>query len=249
MIDICKHIPCCNGFYVINKLNDSPNEMVFYKNPFVQNNIGWFLNKIINIEIHMREIFELNRKPKKTTKSDKLFLKTNICWLYDEDFRDMDDKVKHYFKLSGNYLGVAHQSCFDYVNKTDQHNYFPVLYHHFSKHDNHMVFNDLFNSKVDKIELSVIPSTNEQYICVKYGCVKFLDSLRFKQNILEKLTESLSDQDYIHLKQHFPNHWMLIRKKLAYPFQFYKTLEHYEKPIEDLIKSGKEDYFSKVEIL
>ena len=41
---------------------------------------------------------------------------------------------------------------------------------------------------------------------------------------------------------------MLLKKNLAYPYEFYKTLEDYEKPIEELIKSGKEAYFSKTKI-
>ena len=193
----------------------------------------------------MRELSKLNRKPQITNKSKEFFLKAKICWLCDKDFRNMNHKVRHYCKLSGKYLGAAHQSCIDYVNEADQHKVFPIFYHNFSKYDNHMFFNDLINSKVDKIKFSVIPRTNEEYMCVKYGCNKFLDSMRFQQDSLEKSTESLNDQDCIHLKQPFPNHWMLLKKKLAYPYEFYKTLEIYEKPIEELLKSGKEAYFSK----
>ena len=47
------------------------------------------------------------------------------------------------------------------------------------------------------------PRTNEEYMSVNYGCVKFLDSMRFQQDSLEKLTESLKDDDYIHLKNIF----------------------------------------------
>ena len=63
-IDVCKQIPCCNGFYVINKLNDLPIEMGYYKSPFGQNNVEWFLTKINNIEFQMREFFKQNIKPK-----------------------------------------------------------------------------------------------------------------------------------------------------------------------------------------
>ena len=115
-----------------------------------------------------------------------MFIKANNCCLCDKKFGKVVDKVKQYCKLSGNYLGAAHQSCIDYVNKADQHKVIPVLYHNFSKYDNHMFFNDLINSKVDKINLPVIPRTNEEYMSVKYGCVKFLDSMRFQQDSLEK---------------------------------------------------------------
>ena len=129
----------------------------------------------------------------------------------------------------------------------NQNNFVFVLYHNFSKYDNHMSFNDLFSSKNGKIKLSLIPRTNDENLCVRYGCVKFLDSIRFQQDSIEKLTESLNDQDYIDLKHQFPNNWMILKKKLSYPDEVYKTSEDYEKPIEELIKSGKEAYFSKFE--
>ena len=44
-IDICKQIPSCNGFYVINKINNLPIEMDYYKSSFGENNVKWLLNK------------------------------------------------------------------------------------------------------------------------------------------------------------------------------------------------------------
>ena len=191
--------------------------MDYYKSSFGENIVKWFLNKSNNIEFQMSEFFKQNLQPKNTIKSDKLFLKANICWLCDIEFINIIDKVRHYCKSTGNYLGAAHKSCIDKVNKVNQHKFIPVLYHNFSKYDNHMIFNDLINSKTNKINLTVTPRTNEEYMSVNYGCVRFLDSMRFQQDSLEKLTESLKDDDYIHLKKHFPNHWMLLRNKLAYP--------------------------------
>ena len=82
-------------------------------------------------------------------------------------------------------------------------------------------------------------------MAVNYSCIKFLDSMRFLTSSLEILTETLKDDDYIHLKKHFPNHWMLLKNKLDYPYEFYKTVEDYEGPIEQLINSGNEAYFSE----
>ena len=244
-IDICQQIPTCNGFYVINKINDMPIKMDYYKSTFGENNVKWFLNKINNIEFQMSEFFKQNLKPKITIKSEKSFLKAKFCWLCDINFVNKNEKVKHYCKMTGKYLGASHQTCIDYVNKVNLHKFIPVLYHNFSKYDNHMFFNELINSKVERKNLSVIPRTNEKYMSVNYSCIKFLDSMRFQTDSLEKLTESLKDDDYIHLKKHFPNHWMLLKNKLAYPYEFYKTLEDYERPIDVLLKAGNEAYFSK----
>ena len=244
-IDICKQIPCCNGLYVINKINDMPIKMDYYKSTFGDNNVKWFLDKINNIEFQMSEFFKQNLKPKITIKSEKSFLKANICWLCDINFVNINEKVRHYCKMTGRYLGASHQTCIDYINKVMLHKFIPVLYHKFSKYDNHMFFNELINSKVEKKNLSVIPRTNEEYMSVNYSCIRFLDSMRFLTDSLEKLTESLKDIDYIHLKKHFPDHWKLLKNKLAYPYEFYKTLEDYEKPIDELLKADKEAYFSK----
>ena len=158
----------------------------------------------------MSEFFKQNLKPKITIKSDKLFLKAKFCWLCDINFININEKVKHYCKMTARYSGAAHQTCINYVNKINLDKFIPLLYHNFSKYDNHMFFIELINSRVYKIDLSVIPRTNEEYMSVNYGCVKFLDSMRSQQASLEKLTESLKDDDYIHLKKQFPNHWMLL---------------------------------------
>ena len=39
----------------------------------------------------------------------------------------MIDEVKQNCKVSGNYFGKAHQSCFEYVNIDDQHKIIPIL--------------------------------------------------------------------------------------------------------------------------
>ena len=244
-IDVCKQIPSCNGFYVINKINNLPIKMDYYKSTFGENNVNWFLNKINNIEFQMSEFFKQNLKPKITIKSEKSFLKANICWLCDINFVNINEKVRQYCKMTGKYLGSAHQSCIDYISKVKLHKFIPVLYHNFSKYDCHMFFNELISSKVEKKNLSVIPRNSEEYMSVNYSCIKFLDSMRFLTTSLEKLTETLKDDDYIHLKKHFPNHWMLFKNKLAYPYEVYKTLEDYERPIEDLLKAGNEAYYSK----
>ena len=75
-IDVCNQLPSCNGYYVINKINNLPVEMDYYKSTFGENNVKWFLNKINNIEFQMSEFLKQNLKPKITIKSDKLFFKS-----------------------------------------------------------------------------------------------------------------------------------------------------------------------------
>ena len=46
----------------------------------------------------------------------------------------------------------------------------------FSNYDCHLFFKKLIDRKPDNINLNVIPKTNEEYISVTYGCIRFIDS-------------------------------------------------------------------------
>ena len=45
------------------------------------------------------------------------------------------------------------------------------------------------------------------------------------------------------MKKEFPDNWKLLNKKLAYPYEYFKNLEDYNKDISNLTK---QDYFSKL---
>ena len=45
------------------------------------------------------------------------------------------------------------------------------------------------------------------------------------------------------MKKEFPKNWELLNKKLAYPYEYFKTLEDYNKNISTLTN---QDYFSKL---
>ncbi len=85
--------------------------------------------------------------------------------------------------------------------------------------------------------------TNEEYIAVKYGCIRFFDSYRFLSESLDKLVENLDEDDFKILKKEFPDKWHYLNKKLAYPFEYFNGINDYQKPVDKL---KKEDFFSKV---
>ena len=45
-----------------------------------------------------------------------------------------------------------------------------------------MFFKKLVDKKNDKVKSDIIPKTNEEYISVTYGCIRFIDSYRKKTN-------------------------------------------------------------------
>ena len=58
------------------------------------------------------------------------------------------------------------------------------------------------------------------------------------------MAKNLDIDDFEILKKEFPDKWMYLGKKLAYPYEYFNSIEDYEKPVDDL---KKEEFFSKLE--
>ena len=56
-----------------------------------------------------------------------------------------------------------------------------------------MFFKKLVDLKNDKVRFDIIPKTNEEYISVTYGCIRFIDSYRFLSSSLDSLVKTLND--------------------------------------------------------
>ena len=59
-----------------------------------------------------------------------------------------------------------------------------------------MFFKRLVDSKKDKVECKVFPKTNEEYISVTYGCIRFIDICRFLSSSLDNLVKILVDNSH-----------------------------------------------------
>ena len=101
--------------------------------------------------------------------------------------------------LLGKYRGPAHNNC--NINVTQkQSNFIPFIIHNFSNYDCHMFFKKLVDKKKDKVDFDIIPKTNEEYISVTYGCIRFIDSYRFLSSGLDSLVKTLVDNSHKRLK-------------------------------------------------
>ena len=82
-----------------------------------------------------------------------------------------------------------------------------------------------------------IAKSSENYISVKIGCLKFLDSYSFLDAGLNKLSTTLKSFPSLDVNSMEDD---LFKRKLAYPYEKGKTIESFYKPL----KLGREDYFS-----
>ena len=185
--------------------------------------------------------FQNTKKDNVMTQEDKEdFDKNNNCRFCEKE--KLSDKVRDHFHLTGKYRGSAHTTCNKNV-KQKYSNFIPFAFPNFINYDCHMFFKRLVDSKKDKVKFKIFPKTNEQYILVKYGCIRFIDSYRFLSESLDKLVENLDEDNFEILKKKFADKWQLLNKKLAYPYEYFNSIEDYQKPVDNL---KKEDFFSKL---
>ena len=59
-----------------------------------------------------------------------------------------------------------------------------------------MFFKKLVDLKKDRVKFKITPKTNEEYIAVRYGCIRFIDNYRFLSESLDKLVKNLDDDDF-----------------------------------------------------
>ena len=235
--NIYKQNPVCNGYYIVS---DLPSVLQSgYVSNFGPNNVDWFVDEIIKLENKMNFYFkntnvELNMLPE----DEYNFENSDKCWFCELPFEST--KVRDHCHLTGKYRGAAHESCNINVKK-QQSGFIPVMFHNFSKYDCHLFFKTLL-SKSKSQKLKVIPKTNEDYISVNFGCIRFIDSYRFLQSSLDSLVKSLQ-ADLVLLNKEFPENVDLLNKKLAYPYEYFNSFEDYDVPFDSL---SKESYYSKL---
>ena len=107
----------------------------------------------------------------------------------------MSDKVRDHCHLTGKNKGTADSNC--NINVTqDKSNFIAFIFHNFSNYDWLMFFKKLVDKKNDEVKVDIVPKTNEEYISVTYGCIRFIDSYRFLPSSLVSLVKTLVDNSH-----------------------------------------------------
>ena len=226
--NIFKQNPVLNGYYIISELEDVL-KSDYYQSPLGYDNVDWFVDEVIILENKMAFYFKNTKKDIiMTEENEEDFRNNNICRFCEKEI--LSDKVRDHCHLTSKYRGPAHSKC--NINVTQkQSNFIPFIFHNFSIYDCHMFFKKLVDKKKDKVDFEIIPKTNEEYISVTYGCIRFIDSYRFLSSGLDSLVKNLDEDDFKILKKEFPDKWQYLNKKLAYPYEYFNSIDDYKKPV------------------
>ena len=195
--NIYKQNPILNGYHIVSELEDVL-KSDYYKSPLGYDNVDWFVDEIIKLENKMAFYFKnTNKDIIMTEENEEDFRNDNVCRFCEKEISS--DKIRDHCHLTGKYRGPAHNTC--NINVTEkQSNFIPFIFHNFSNYDCHMFFKKLVDKKKDKVDFEIIPKTNEEYISVTYGCIRFIDSYRFLSSGLDSLVKTLVDNSNKTLK-------------------------------------------------
>ena len=181
-----------------------------------------------------------NRDIIMTQEDEEDYKNNNNCRFCEKEI--LSDKVRDNCHLTSKYRRPAHHNC--NINVTQkQSNFMRFIFHNFSNYDCHIFLKKLVDLKNVKVKFDNIPKTNEEYISVTYGCIRFKDSYRFLSHSLDKLVKNIDEDDYNILKKEFPDTWQHLNKKIAYPYEYFNSIDDYTKPVGKL---GNENFFSKL---
>ena len=186
-----------NGYHIISELEDVL-KSEYYKSPLGYDNVDWFVDEVIKLENKMAFYFKNTKKDINMKDEDEEdYRNSDICRFYEKEI--ITDKVRDHCHLTGKYRGPTHSKC--NINVTQkQSSFIPFIFHNFSNYDCHMFFEKRVDKKKDEVDFDIIPKTNEEYISVTYGCIRFIDSYRFLSSGLGSLVKTIVDNDHKKLK-------------------------------------------------
>ena len=164
-----------------------------------------------------------------------------------------DTPVRDHCHVTGNFRGIAHQSCNLQCSKT---NAIPIIMHNMGKYDSHLFIRALARSNDQKgKDINVIAQNIEHFktfsidvnVDTKVGKngkgynkkirLQFKDSLQFLNASLDKLAQGVPDDEFHVTRKHLPTtknavsdekKFRLLRKKGIYPYEWMDNFDKFK---------------------
>ena len=169
------------------------------------------MNDVLKLKIKMVFYFKNTKKDIIMTQENKEGFDNKInCQFCGKEL--VCDKVRDHCHLTGKYRGPAHSICNTNVIQ-QQSKIIAFIFHNFGFYGCHMFLKRLVDLKNNKVKFKIIPKTNEKYISVSYGCIRFIDSYRILSSSLDNLVKILDEDDFKMLKEVFLDKGHYLNKK------------------------------------
>ena len=184
-----------------------------------------FLRSMIGLENEFLGYLKSGGKPIVISDAQReLASRASLCYLCDTPLGA--DRVLDHDHVSGEFLGVAHDSC----NLQRREKLKIVAFaHNFSGYDSHLIIPHLTDVQDQIRDTFAIPLNTQKFKMLKFNRLVFLDSTAFLPDSLSKLVDTLkaSNHTFPILAQRFPRlrQRELLTRKGVYPYSYATSIE------------------------
>ena len=194
--------------------------------------------KEINYKIYRNE----KKEPILSEYEEEEFQEATECYICENIFEELTNKVREHTHLSGEYRGAACQSCNTKEGKTSK--LIPVFFHNGSNYDFHFIIEELMKYEDDYNKVQLLSKNSENYISIDYGSnykkIRFLDSYRFMVKGLSDVAKSMVE--FPILDKYFKGDISLLKQKGYYPYEYIDSIDR----LNETSLPPKESFFSSL---
>ena len=194
--------------------------------------------KEINYKIYRNE----KKEPILSKYEEEEFQEATECYICENIFEELTNKVREHNHLSGEYRGAACQSCNTKEGKTCK--LIPVFFHNGSNYDFHFIIEELMKYEDDYNKVQLLSKNSENYISIDYGSnykkIRFLDSYRFMVKGLSDVAKSMVE--FSILDKYFKGDISLLKQKGYYPYEYIDSIDR----LNETSLPPKESFFSSL---
>ena len=252
-----KHTACSFGYKVVchydNLGSQGPDhkkysgDVVIYRGEdCIERFMKCMFEEVKNCQSIIRDNF--NKPLKMTNEDEESFQKATHCHICEKKYKVDDVPVRDHCHITGKYRGSAHQTCNLKLQISAEKIKIPVIFHNLKGYDSHFIINELgelikkAKETEEIISINVIAQNAEKYMAFYISKVSFIDSFQFMSSSLEKLSDNLSEDDFIYAKKYFtdPVQFNLMKRKGVYPYDYMDSFSKFN----DTELPEREEFYS-----
>lgn len=222
-----KHYVNSYAFKVVSRYGLEEEEFKLYRGSDAGSH---FFRTMLKLTDRLMKLQKMVKPMIITDEEEKQHRVCNICWICGGEIAKKGDKVRDHCHYTGLFRGTAHYGCNVNFKLED---YIPIVFHNLRGYDGHILMSEAVQYGFDNI--SAIPNNYEKFMMMKIGNMKFIDSMQFMNESLDKLSKNLITDDFSNFanvgKFFNKDEMKIMCRKGFYPYDYVNNNKVFKKPL------------------
>lgn len=265
-----QHVPCGYAYTVIDRNHINRSEPIkHYRGPDAGVKL---MDELLKVQNRLMNRIKFGRASPLESDKSKLDTTEIICYLCGNDNIDDATTIPHWCKVSGHFLGYAHDRCI--TDNYEKLMVIPVVFHNLTGYDSHILLQSMIprfqmkkKSKTERVDnpepeqsenhlkISAICLNQEKVKTFTYDRLRFIDSFSFLSGSLEEQVKNLvADKSYPwhFIKKEYincsvnPTLLPLVTGKGVYPYEYMDSFERFKETKLPPRESFKSSLYTKL---